>query len=187
MADWVVRMRVDTSQWRQLARDVRRLAAELPEERRIILQGMNETIHAAVEDQYSNWVAPGGRALVPKASGRFGAGIRVWVQPQMGAVSVRSNTPHAGFAEFGRPPGPVPQAVIAAWVEEKGIADAPDDVKFIARAIARRISRQGYKPLAIISRATSPYSDGVGPSLHRELGAILTARLRTLFQKYGWS
>lgn len=178
------KFRLDAKQWDQLAVDVRRLAANLPAERRIILQGFRETVVDAVLDQYYMYDDPAhGRHLPPAFTGDWATGLRVFIQPQLGAVSVWNTSPHAGAVEFGRSPGRVPKAVIEVWAEDKlHITD-----KRIVRSIWKRIVRRGFAGHHVLERATSPYAaDGVGPALHEELGYILRERISVMMQKYGW-
>jgi len=170
-------------EWREFARELRALAVDLPDERRVILQGMYDTIRQAVWDQYTKYPAGAGRKLPPAFRGGWGANIRIWVQPQLGAVSIRNDSPYAGFVESGRPPGPVPLAVIEQWAGEKlGVND-----KRSIRNIRRKIMMKGWEGMHLLERATSPYAaDGVGPALHTEMGHYLRDRIDRLVRKYGW-
>ena len=173
-------MRLDPGGWLNLARDVRALAANLPEERRVILQGMRQTVEEAVLDQYHNQEAGPGR-LPPAFSGTWGTGLRVTAR--FDRINVRNDTPYARAVEFGRNPGPVPRQVIADWAEEKLGVTEPR----VVRAIWKGIVRRGYEGAHVIERAISPYAaDGNGPELHVELGYILRDRIDRLIRKYGW-
>ncbi len=172
------------TEWLKFARDLRALGDNLPDERRIILQGAYDTVRRAVFDQYYNYPAGGSnRKLPPAFSGAWGRGVRIWVQPQLGAISIRNDSAHAGFVEFGRPPGPVPLSVIENWAEEKlGVSDARS-----IRNIRKKIMRKGWEGMHLLRRATDPYAaDGVGPELHAEMGRYLTDRIGRLIRKYGW-
>ena len=179
-----IHFRLETKGWGELAQDVRQFAAELPAERTKILQGMRETVHGAVLDQYYGYPDPDhGRKLPPAFYGTWGTQLRVWVQPQMGAISVRNDSPHAAAVEFGRPPGPVSLQVIDDWAFEK----LGTNEKRVVRAIWKRIVTRGYAGHHVIARATSPYAaNGTGPDLHQELGRILREQLAQMIRKYGW-
>lgn len=173
---------MDVTNWLQFAREVRQFAVDMPDERRIMLQSMYDTIGSAVDDQY--WSYPGGgeHELPPAFSGEWGRNTRIWIQPQAAAISVRNNSKHAAFMEYGRPPGPLPLGIIEQWARDK----LGNDSKRVAKAIWKKLMNRGYEGMHTLYKATNPYSDGVGPSLHAELGHILEQRLRTMIYKHGW-
>lgn len=182
MAQPTIRVSLDIRGWKELGVKTRQLAIDLPEERRAMLQGMRETIEGAIRDQYTGYPAGSGRPLPPAFNGNWGQGLRVWVQPQMGAVSVRNMAIHGGFVETGRPPGPVPQAVITEWAQRKlGIEDPK-----IIRRIWKGIMRRGYRGMHVIARGTSPYSGEAGGSLHVAVGSMLKQRYDRLYRNHGW-
>jgi hypothetical protein len=178
-----IKVSLDPGEWQDLAREVNRLAANLPEERNIILQGMRETVESAVMSQYTDYPVDDARPSPSVFSGAWGAGLDVKVRPDLGAITITNNAAHAAAVEIGRGPGPVPQSPIAEWAREKLDLEDPKAI----RRIWRKIVERGYRGEHIIWKATNPYADGgTGPDLHNELGYILRDRIERLMRKHGW-
>lgn len=174
-------MRLDPGEWQLLARDVLRLAADLPEERTAILNDMRGTVERAVMDQYNNYEGRPGQ-LPPAFSGEWGTRLRVTVSPARGAIVVRNTSPYAAYVESGMPPTEVDWADLKEWAEQKiGVTNF--------RAIGniwRSLARKGYEGMHVIERALSPSGDGTGPALHVELGDRLQLQIDYMMYKYGW-
>lgn len=174
-------MRVDVAGWKDLARQVNRLAVDLPGLRGAALESFYDDVKGALDAQYYDLPASTDQPLPPAFSGSWRASTRIWVQPQLGAMSVRNMAAHSTWMETGRDPGSVPTPVIAAWALKKlGV----DNVR-IVRAIARKIRRRGWSAMHTMEKATSPSMGGAGIALHAAIGQRLTIWIRELGPKYG--
>lgn len=67
-------------------------------------------------------------------------------------ATVAVTAPHAVFMEYGTRPFTPPLAPLVAWVERKGMANGPDAIR-VARAIQRKIAREGIAPRNFFAKA----------------------------------
>ena len=85
------------------------------------------------------------------------------------------DAPHAPFMEHGTRPHYPPEQPLAEWAYRKGLADSEEEAQQVARAICRKIAREGITPRHFLARAVSHFKETqiVWRCIRRQLDKVL--------------
>jgi hypothetical protein len=95
-------------------------------------------------------------------------------QPTPRGAVAGVSAPHAPFMEYGTRPHCPPEQPLAEWAYRKGLADSEEEAQQMARAICRKIAREGLAPRHFLARAVRMLMDRgiVEEELRRELHEV---------------
>lgn len=177
-------LRLEDSGWRRLTANLRQIArqAEIKVPREVgafvRLRGQE-----AIENVY--YSQPTGERSHPAyTTGEWLRGLRIFVQPQLGAVTFRNDSQQAIWTENGRQPGYAPIRRLAQWAADKFDLD-PDDAYAVGKAIARQVTLNGVTPQRIMFNALDP-STPEGADFHDDWKREIQVTIDELMTQYGF-
>lgn len=177
-------LRLEDSGWRRLTANLRQIARQAEiKVPRTVGQFVRARGRQAIENVY--YSQPTGERSEPAyASGGWIAGLRIFVQPQLGAVTFRNDSQQAIWTENGRASGYAPVRRLAAWAAEKFDLDA-DEAFAVGKSIARQVTQSGVTPQRIMFRALDP-NEVEGAEFHREWKLEIQAAIDDLMTQFGF-
>lgn len=159
-------LRLEDSGWRALSRNLTRMRREAgigPS--RELRQWIAREGRDAIQYVYYN-VPTGNRREPAYTTGEWLAGLRIFITPNIAAVTFRNDSLQAIWTENGRAPAYAPIRALAAWAADKWDLDAGEAFA-VGRTIARRMESRGIEEQQILKKALDP-SEPEGARFHRE-------------------
>jgi hypothetical protein len=160
----------------ELGATVSRLVAELVEKNRVAaVKALPRAAYlcrtVAIEEVHAT------RPYVPVNLGQMVQSFFVTAQPD--GARLENTAPHAAFMEFGTRPHWAPIGALERWAEQKlrgkikSRSQRGDPARALARAVQRKIAREGTEPRGFYARASQRFP------------AIVEAQLRAALAKEG--